>query len=344
MPNRVPIVQTPPQWRRVLRPVLMIAALAVVFGWLLPRFIDYDEVWQAVTRLDGWEVCVLLGLALARVPTEALMYRAFLPGLGLWRGSQAFLSSNFASQLLPPPSASLVQYRYFRAEGYGSDRSRLAAAGSFLFPMVGRFLLPPAALVVLLVSGDVHGTILIAAAFALMITLALAFVTWLFLRTERSAHRVGTRVERPLARVLRVVKRDPVEDTAQRAAELRRQTLTILSEGWRLGSAGVAANLAITYLILLACLRFVGVSSGQLSTPDAFAAFAIAFWAGAVFPITGSGLGVVDTVLMVTLVEFSASDDDTLVAAALLWRVFYSFVILPIGAVTMSRMRTSAPQ
>jgi hypothetical protein len=93
---------------------LVIAALAVVFGWLLPRFIDYQEVWEALTQLDAWEVAVLLGLGLARVPTEALMYGAFLPGLGLRRGSEAYLSSNFAGQLLPPPSASVVQYGYFR--------------------------------------------------------------------------------------------------------------------------------------------------------------------------------------------------------------------------------------
>jgi hypothetical protein len=37
----------------------------------------------------------------------------------------------------------------------------------------------------------------------------------------------------------------------------------------------------------LASLRFVGVSSAELSAPDAFADYAIAFWAGAVFPITG---------------------------------------------------------
>jgi hypothetical protein len=29
-----------PMWRRLLRPALVIAALGVVFGWLLPQFID----------------------------------------------------------------------------------------------------------------------------------------------------------------------------------------------------------------------------------------------------------------------------------------------------------------
>ena len=117
-----------------------------------------------------------------------------------------------------------------------------------------------------------------------------------------------------------------------------------LREGWQLGSIGVAANLLLTYLILLASLRFVGVSSAELSAPDAFAAFAIAFWAGAVFPITGSGLGVVDAVLIGMLVEMSPASDDALVAAALLWRVFYSIVPLPFGAITLSRFRKANPK
>src|SRR5262245_64983200 len=90
------------------------------------------------------------------------MYRAFLPGLGLWRGSQAYLSSNFAGQLLPPPSASVVQFGYFRGGGYASDAAGLAALGSFLFPTIGRFLLPLVALVLSIVAGEVSGTIWLA--------------------------------------------------------------------------------------------------------------------------------------------------------------------------------------
>jgi hypothetical protein len=78
---------------RFLRAAVVAAALVVVFAWLLPKFID---VWDALTELSAWEVLVLLGLCLARVPTEALMYRAFLRGLSLRRGSEAYLSSNFA--------------------------------------------------------------------------------------------------------------------------------------------------------------------------------------------------------------------------------------------------------
>ena len=86
------------------------------------------------------------------------MYRAFLPGLGLWRGSEAYLSSNLAGQLLPPLTASVIQYGYFRGGGHAPDAAGLAALGSFLFPMVGRFLLPLVALVVLLLTDEFNSS------------------------------------------------------------------------------------------------------------------------------------------------------------------------------------------
>jgi putative heme transporter len=329
--------------KRLVRPALVIAALAVVFGWLLPRFIDYQQVWAALTELDAWEVAVLLGLALARIPTEALMYRAFLPGLGLWRGTEAYLSSNLAGQLLPPPAPSLVQYGYFRGGGYAPDAAGLAALGSFLFPTLGRFLLPFIALVLLLITGEVNGSILLVGGMSLAVTAGAGIAGYYFLREERSARRLGAKLQRPLSWILVKFKRDPIEDGAGRAAQLRTNTLTVLREGWVLGSIGVAANLFLTYLILLAALRFVGASASELSAADALAAFAIAFWAGAVFPITGSGLGVVDAVLIAALIELSSVSDGVVLAAAVLWRVFYSVIPLAPGAITLSRFHKTNP-
>ena len=341
--NTSSAVVSRPLWRRALRPVLMIAGLVLVFGWLLPQYIDYNQVWAALEQLDPWEVGVLLGLSMIRIPTEALMYRAFLPGLGLWRGSQAYLSSNFAGQLLPPPTASVVQYGYFRGGGYTPDAAGLAALGSFIFPTIGRFVLPVVAVVVLLLTGEVSGTVVVAGVLSLAITTVAGIAGYLFLRDERSARWMGAKAQRPLSWILVKFKRERIEDGAGKAATERIRALAALQQGSALGSIGVAANLFITYLILLASLRFVGVSSADLSAADAFAAFAIAFWAGAVFPVTGSGLGVVDAVLIAMLIELSGASDDALVAAALLWRVFYSVVPLPFGAITFSRFKKASP-
>ena len=257
-----------------MKPVVVCVALVLVFGWLLPRFVDYQAVWAALKELAPWEVVTLFGLARARVPSEALMHRAFLPGLGLQRGSETYLSSNLTAQVLPPPGASVVQYGYFRGGGYPADAAGLAALGSFLFPTLGRLVLPLAALVALLVVAEIDGVMLLVSALSLLVLAVVGAGAYCLLPTERSARWLGAKLQRPLS--------------------------------WMLG--------------------------------------AIAFWAGAVFPITGSGLGVVDGVLIASLIETSSAPDDTLVAAALLWRVFYSFVTLPLGAITLSRSRKTNPE
>ena len=44
------------------------------------------------------------------------------------------------------------------------------------------------------------------------------------------------------------------------------------------------------------------------------------------------------------LIELSSASDDALVAAAILWRVFYSVLTLPLGAITLSRFRKANPE
>lgn len=46
---------------------------------------------------------------------------------------------------------------------------------------------------------------------------------------------------------------------------------------------------------------------------------------------------------MTMLIESSTASDDALVAAALLWRVFYSVLILPLGAITVARFNSESP-
>ena len=38
-------------WRRLISPALMVRALVVVFGWMLPQFVDYGQVWDALKQL-----------------------------------------------------------------------------------------------------------------------------------------------------------------------------------------------------------------------------------------------------------------------------------------------------
>ena len=115
-----------------------------------------------------------------------------------------------------------------------------------------------------------------------------------------------------------------------------------MREGWALGSIGVAANLFLTYLILLASLRFVGVSGAEVRG-RCFRRLRDRLLGRSGRPDYGSGLGVVDAVLVAMLVELGTAADDALLAAAPLWRVFYSVLTLPLGAITLSRFRKATP-
>jgi uncharacterized membrane protein YbhN (UPF0104 family) len=90
--------------------------------------------------------------------------------------------------------------------------------------------------------------------------------------------------------------------------------------------------------MMLASLRFVGLSSSDISGVEIFAAFAASFFAGAVFPVTGSGLGTVDVVLISALTTFTGNA-SLATAGAFLWRTFYSFITVPFGVFTLNRFR-----
>lgn len=108
---------------------------------------------------------------------------------------------------------------------------------------------------------------------------------------ERSARWLEVKLERPLSWMLVKLKREPIGNAGGKAVELRPERSPSYARGRGWASIGVVGDLFLTYLILLTALRFVGVPAAELSAPEAFVAFAVGFWAGAVFPITGSGLG-----------------------------------------------------
>ena len=118
-----PNASEPSPAKRIVRVLVVVAIVVLIFGWLLPQIIDYEVIWEALTSLTWQDLLVLGLLAVLRVPTEAMVYRAMLPGLRIAAGSEAYLSSNVAANVMPPPASSVVQYAYFRREGFDGQTS-----------------------------------------------------------------------------------------------------------------------------------------------------------------------------------------------------------------------------
>lgn len=325
--------------QRVVRSLIVVAVLVFVFGWLLPQFIDYDLIWEALTNLTFQDLLVLSLLAIARVPTEAMVYRAMLPGLSLRVGSEAYLSSNVAANVMPPGASSVVQYAYFRTAGFDNQSSTTGALGTFVFPQGARLALPIVAFIVLLGVDNVDNEALIITGISVALVAVVGVLIWLIGRSETSARWVGAKLGQFVSWIMVKFKKDPVGDLGDQVVDFRDNAYRVVAKRWPVGSIAVALNLFLTYLILVASLRAVGVEQSELGLAVTFAAFAVAFFAGVVIPITGSGLGVVD-VVMVSALSASTTGDvgvNVIVAAVVLWRLFYGLLAFFPGILTLTR-------
>jgi uncharacterized membrane protein YbhN (UPF0104 family) len=106
-----------------------------------------------------------------------------------------------------------------------------------------------------------------------------------------------------------------------------------------LTAATLVGHLTV-FLLLLVCLRVVGVSGSEISLIQAFAAWSLVRILGAL-PITPGGVGIVEVGLSGALVAFGASNADA-VAATLLYRALAVLPTLGLGmfaAVTWRRHR-----
>ncbi|MGI9611264.1 MAG: lysylphosphatidylglycerol synthase domain-containing protein [Acidimicrobiales bacterium] len=325
--------------RRVLRVVVVIALLIFVFGWLLPRFIDYELIGEAISGLTWFDLVLLLTLSALRVPTEAMLYRAMLPGLRLAAGSGAYLSSNAAANFMPPPAPTVIQYAYFRSEGFANQPSLTGAVGSFIFPQGARVALPVVALAVLLIAGQADTEAFLITLGSLVLLTIIGILIRLIGRSETSARWVGAWLGRVASWVMSKLGREPVGDLGDQVVQFRNTAYAVVRERWPFGLLAVTLNLGLTYVILIVSLRSVGIESSDIGLANTFASFAVAFFAGVVIPITGSGLGLVD-IVMVSALSASAVgtiDVNVIVAAVVIWRLFYGLLAFIPGVVTLSR-------
>jgi uncharacterized membrane protein YbhN (UPF0104 family) len=334
VPHRDEVGATPPR-HRLRSALITIVVLFVVFGLVLPSIVDYQTIWDSLKSLTLANVAVLLLLTAFRTGSEALVYRAMLPGLRLWPGSQAYLSSS-AVTMLPPPAPSVVQYAYFRSEEFDADDALTGAAGTFVFPQAGRLLLPVVAFIALVVAGQADETAMIVVGISILALAIAGVLAWFIGRSEESARWIGGQLARVISWVLHWFHRDPVDDLGPGLVRMRDLLYDVVKRRWGFGAAAVAGNLLISFLMLLAAIRFLGVSTSDVSTVVIFASFAAAFLAGTLIPISAGGIGVVDIVMITSIVKTTGVDTDVIVAAVLVWRIFYDVVTLPIGALTLS--------
>jgi uncharacterized protein (TIRG00374 family) len=147
------------------------------------------------------------------------------------------------------------------------------------------------------------------------------------------AERVGILAGRFVSRLLALIRRPPVQGWEIATVKFRNRTVDLLEHGWfPITAATVVSHLSL-YLVLLTCLRDVGVSNAEVNWAEVLAVFAFARLATAV-PITPGGAGLVEAVLITGLAAAGGNKPEV-VAAVLVFRALTWGLPVLVGVVCL---------
>jgi uncharacterized protein (TIRG00374 family) len=202
---------------------------------------------------------------------------------------------------------------------------------SGIWNVFARLGLPVLALVILATASRPGAGLIAAAAVGLAVLAAMAVGLGLLMRSESFAVRAGRVVQLALVAACRVARRPASFDIPGSLLGFRdRAGALIGARGWRITVATAASNLTL-WLVLLACLRGIGLSQAQVPWQTSLAAFAFVRLL-TVLPVTPGGLGITELGLIATLAA-GHRDGAQVTAAVLLYRAVTYLPPIPLGAV-----------
>jgi uncharacterized protein (TIRG00374 family) len=324
--------------RKWLRSVLSVAvSLAIVVGvfwYFLPQFTSMSKVADQISAMTSGEVAILALAAIWNLATYVFVMVAVAPGLTHRQAFVATESSTSVANTLPGGGAIgiALTYSMFSTWGFSRSRTSVALVVAGLWNNFVKLGMPVLALSLLALQGTpTFGRVFAASIGFGALLVALLCLTAL-LRSEESARRLGLTAAAVANRLLRILKRPPVHGWELATMKFRSRTQLLVHARWlRITVTTLVSHLSL-FLVLLLCLRFVGVTSSQVTWIEALAVFSFARLITAI-PITPGGLGVVEVALITGLAAAGGARADV-AAAVLLFRGLTYVVPIPLGLAT----------
>ena len=324
----------PRRAREILRTVVSMAVVAAIFGFALPRFASYRSVWASMEAMTWGQALLVAAAAAASMASYWFMICAVLPAVRLRQAAAVNLASNAVANTLPAGGALAMGVSWAMLSSWGVSTADyvLYTLVSGTWNVLARLGLPALALLVMLTATPPHAILIAAAAVGLAVLAAAATGLGLLVRSEPFALRMGGALQRALASVCRLVRRQPPCDIPGSLLGFRdRAAALIAARGLRITVTTAASNL-ILWLVLLACLRGVGLSQGEVPWQTSLAAFAFVRLL-TVLPITPGGLGITELGLVGTMAASAGHGSaGQVTAAVLLYRAVTYLPPIPLGA------------
>ena len=319
--------------RKILRTAGSLALVGAIFAFAVPHFASYRSVWASMEAMTWAGVLLVAATAAASMIATWIMICQVLPSIRLREAAVVNLGSNAVANTLPAGGALAmgVSWAMLSSWGIGTAEYVLYTLVSGIWNVFARLGLPVLALVILATARPGAGLIAAAAAGLALLT-ALAAGLGLLMRSESFAVRAGRVLQRALMTACRAARRPRSFDIPGSLLGFRdRAGALIAARGWRITAATAASNLTL-WLVLLACLRGIGLSQAQVPWQTSLAAFAFVRLL-TVLPITPGGLGITELGLIATLAGAGHHDGVQVTAAVLLYRAVTYLPPIPLGVI-----------
>jgi putative heme transporter len=305
--------------KTVLRMALSLILIVAIFYYLL-KDISLADVWAAITAMTWTELVILAAVALWNLITYVFVWMAVTPGLSAGRAMIMTQATTAITNTVPAGSAIGVGMTYAMLGSWGFSRSRttIAVLVSGVWNAFAKLGLPVLALALVALQGNASATRVTGALLGIAGLVAAIVVFALMLRSERMAEKVGVTAGRVASRLLALIRRPPAVGWEIATVKFRNRTIDLLEHRWLPITAATLVSHLSLYLVLLVCLRDVGVSNTEVNWAEVLAVFAFARLATAV-PITPGGAGLVEAVLITGLTA-AGGDKAEVVAAVLVYR------------------------
>lgn len=280
--------------RRIAGSTASLAIVVVVFAVLLPRIVDYGDVWEVAS---GVSLLWLLAVAAAGVLNQAtypFLYMVVIPGLRFRHGLAARLASTAVSNVVPGGGAIGVGLTYMMLSSWGSTGSQIATAVMLtgIWNNLIKLVLPILAAGLVVFHGQPVPGFVEAALIGLAVLAGLLLVAVVLLRSPLRHHlRRGVRAIVALG--VRLFGRSRTADPDSIVTRFIDTLREAVSSRWGRLAVAMVATYASQYLVLLVSLRAAGVGPEHVLWSEALAGFALVRLI-AMIPITPGGVGLAE--------------------------------------------------
>jgi uncharacterized membrane protein YbhN (UPF0104 family) len=336
----------PPSRRAaILRSGLIVGVLVVVFGVILPNYVDYEEVLKAVQELEPWQFVVMTALGMVAWLLSGLVFSALVPGLSALRGTESWLILAGIGASIPfgPWNMGVL---WIVMRGWRIPNAP-ATTGIALYGVVNelsRLFLPLLAAVGLAVSGELAGrpktgTVWVISVISIVAFVVAAVLIVAIVRSERIADWLGRTGQRITDWILRHLGRTGSPNVSGSIHRFRDQFGAILrTRGLVSLALAVASQIGWT-IVLIVALRVVGVPESALTPFEIFAVYGLVMVI-TIIPLSPGGAGVPELLFISGLTTIAGTGYEAAITAGVfLYRMYYWFLPIPLAWILLKVVR-----